>query len=60
MKIHIKHVYEGESIKFTLILVKAGNPPQRIVLTCLKSVHTCNFTKCINTYILQNLDTKAM
>ncbi len=29
-------------------------------LTRLKSVHMCNFTKCINTYILQNLGTKAM
>ncbi len=35
-------------------------PRSRVAVTCLKSVHTCNFVKCINTYILQNLDTKAM
>ncbi len=27
-------------------------PRRRLPLTCLKSVHTCNFAKCINTYIL--------
>ena len=30
------------------------------MVTCLESVHTCNFVKCINTYILQMLDTTAI
>ncbi len=29
-----------------------GAGEEQWVLICLKSIHTCNFMKCINTYIL--------
>ncbi len=35
-------------------------PSLMIPLTHLKSVHACNFVKCINTYLLHNLGIKAM